>query len=57
MAEMEAIGYDTPGPHYKTSDYHRKRHMSVQFDKVKSGRLDPIKRTECQDYYETSNAA
>ena len=57
MAEMEAIGHMTPGPVYKTSDYHRKRSMSIKFDLVKSGRLDPIVRTEGTDYYETSNAA
>ena len=46
MAEMEAIGADTPGPQYKVSDYTKKRSMSIKFDAVKSGRLDPIVRTE-----------
>ena len=46
MAEMEAIGADTPGPIYKVSDYTKKRSMSIKFDAVKSGRLDPIVRTE-----------
>ena len=46
MAEMEAIGADTPGPQYKVSDYTKKRSLSIKFDAVKSGRLDPIVRTE-----------
>ena len=54
---MEAIGGDTPGPIYKTSDYTKKRSMSIKFDITKSGRLDPIAKKEVQDFYETNNAA
>ena len=57
MHEMEAIGADTPGPCYKISDYTKKRSLSIKFDLVKSGRLDPIKRDEAMDFYETNNAS
>lgn len=57
MAEIEAIGKDTPGPIYEISNYTKKRSFSVKFDVVKSGRLDPIVRTEQQDFFETNNAA
>ena len=57
MAEMEAIGHDTPGPIYKTSDYHRRASVAAKFDNGKSGRLDPIVQTAAQDFYETNSAA
>ena len=57
MHEMEAIGGDTPGPIYKISDYTKKRSLSIKFDSIKSGRLDPIKRDEAMDFYETNNAS
>ncbi len=60
MAEMLTIGKDTPGPdEYKIPDQglFKKRAMSIKFDLLKSPRLEPIKRTENTDFYETDKAA
>ena len=58
---MAEIGYEctTPGPVYKVIDHGvtKKRALSIKFDSLKTSRLDPIKRTENQDFYETGAAA
>ena len=58
MAEMMAVGADTPGPDYQVPevDTFKKRAKSIKFDQVKTARLDPIKRSEQTDFFETNKA-
>lgn len=59
MAEAAIAGGDVPGPQYKVADFavFKKRSQSIKFDTNKTNRLEPIKRTEATDFYETGEAA
>ena len=59
MAEAQIEGYDTPGPQYQVEDMSifKKRSKSFLFDNSKTKRLDPIKRSEAQDFFDTNAAA
>ena len=49
MDEAQAMGRDNPAPTaYKvvSRDVTKKKAKSIQFDQCKTGRLDPIKRSE-----------
>ena len=58
LAEAANISAAIPGCKYDIpeQDVFKKRSESIQFDKVKTGRLDPIKRLEQTDFYETNVA-
>ena len=55
MGEATFAGNQTPGPSYKIVDtsVFKKRSESVRFEKVKTFRLDKIKRTDQTDFFET----
>ena len=58
--EAMARGGDVPGPDkYETIDsgIHKKRASAVLFAGCKSPRLEPLKRNESTDFYETEDAA
>ena len=49
MDEATAIGRDNPGPagyQEVSRDVIKKKAEAIKFDQCKTGRLDPIKRTE-----------
>lgn len=54
----EAGASMTPGPEYKIPHMNvfKKRTMSVKFESKPTNRLDPIKRSESTDFFETSLA-
>jgi len=58
--EAIAIAADVPGPDkYESIDHgiYKKRASAVLFPSCKSPRLEPLKRNESTDFYETENAA
>ena len=58
LAEAANISASVPGCKYDIIDQavFKKRSESIKFDTGKTGRLDPIKRTDQTDFYETNVA-
>ena len=58
LAEAANISAAIPGCKYDIVDQSvfKKRSESIKFDTGKTGRLDPIKRTEQTDFFETNAA-
>ena len=58
MAEAANVSASIPGCKYDIVDQavFKKRSESIKFDTRKTGRLDPIKRLEQTDFFETNIA-
>ena len=58
LAEAANVSASIPGCKYDIVDQgvFKKRSESIKFDSGKTGRLDPIKRLEQTDFFETNIA-
>ncbi len=55
--EATARGAASPGPEYSVKmDIFKRRSMSINFVKTKTGRTDAIKKVHSTDFYETREA-